>query len=229
MNIYYRNSIVFDYSNIKMSIPNKGTGAGGANTNVNGLKFEDKTDNIPTLVRNGFIKHCIYPEPTHVNHFCWIKVLADRRIVFLKQEGLRPYMKHAYDVDIFRKPDEAYIIEYDNGDVILIIIEKKTQSTSGSVDEKLYAGLLIRDEYEYILKNADEQYMMHIVRDELNKIKFKVVYAFCINDYLRNRILARKGLRKNVLDNRNIPVFYGDEPDYFTNFNKWLGKWFNSS
>lgn len=35
-------------------IVNKGTGAGGANTNLNGKKFEDKTNNIPRLFENGY-------------------------------------------------------------------------------------------------------------------------------------------------------------------------------
>ena len=37
-------------------IVNKGTGAGGANTNLNGKKFEDKTNNIPRLFENGYEK-----------------------------------------------------------------------------------------------------------------------------------------------------------------------------
>ena len=37
-------------------IVNKGTGAGGANTNFNGKKFEDKTNNIPRLFENGYEK-----------------------------------------------------------------------------------------------------------------------------------------------------------------------------
>ena len=37
-------------------IQNKGTGAGGSNTNHNGIAFEKKTDNEIRLLSNGFIR-----------------------------------------------------------------------------------------------------------------------------------------------------------------------------
>lgn len=38
-----------------MSLSNKGTGAGGANTNITGKKFEDKTDNQSILLLAGYV------------------------------------------------------------------------------------------------------------------------------------------------------------------------------
>ena len=40
-------------------IINRGTGAGGANTNVNGKSFEEKTSNEQRLLTNGFSKKLI--------------------------------------------------------------------------------------------------------------------------------------------------------------------------
>ena len=34
----------------RMSLTNKGTGAGCANTNITGKKFEDKTDNLSVFI-----------------------------------------------------------------------------------------------------------------------------------------------------------------------------------
>jgi hypothetical protein len=37
-------------------------------------------------------------------------------------------MKQNYDINLFRCPDEAYIIEYKNGKKIIKILEKKEQN-----------------------------------------------------------------------------------------------------
>jgi hypothetical protein len=42
--------------NTTLKIINKGTGAGGANTNVNGKSFEEKTSIIPELIKLNFQK-----------------------------------------------------------------------------------------------------------------------------------------------------------------------------
>jgi hypothetical protein len=44
----------------RMSLSNKGTGAGGANTNITGKKFEDKTDNLSILLLAGYVKKDYY-------------------------------------------------------------------------------------------------------------------------------------------------------------------------
>ena len=40
-----------------MKVINKGTGAGGATTNVNGKRFEDNTNNYLRLLENGYTKN----------------------------------------------------------------------------------------------------------------------------------------------------------------------------
>jgi len=49
------------------TIINKGTGAGGKNTNVNGKSFEDKTENITRLMKKGYIKTIIDPKKQRQN------------------------------------------------------------------------------------------------------------------------------------------------------------------
>ncbi len=45
-------------------------------------------------------------------------------IVYLSQKSFKMYVKHKYNIDVIRDPDEAYII-YNNNNVIIKILEKK--------------------------------------------------------------------------------------------------------
>jgi len=82
---------------------NKGTGAGGKNTNKNGLNFEKISDSIPKLLDDGFIrkelstlkksknKFSFYLEKTLL-HLCTFKtpievILLSFNVLFMK--GLR--------------------------------------------------------------------------------------------------------------------------------------------
>jgi len=49
--------------NKQPAIVNKGTGAGGANTNYYGKKFEEKTNNQQRLLEMGYIKHSFTKKP----------------------------------------------------------------------------------------------------------------------------------------------------------------------
>ena len=49
--------------NMKSIIINKGTGAGGANTNYNGKKFESKTNNQQRLLEIGYTKNSFTKKP----------------------------------------------------------------------------------------------------------------------------------------------------------------------
>ena len=43
------------------------------------------------------------------------KRMEEYSIVFVEQCDLQKYIKHNYNLDLFRNPDEAYIIEYNDG------------------------------------------------------------------------------------------------------------------
>lgn len=87
---------------------NKGSGAGGKNTNIYGKKFEDKTNNENNLIENGFIKE-VYSK-TKYGYYLY-KIFENKTIYFTLQNGLKLFIKSKYNIDIFRCPDEAYIIE----------------------------------------------------------------------------------------------------------------------
>ena len=105
-------------------IINKGTGAGGKNTNFHGKKFEEKTNNQARLIEIGyteninFIKTQVKTNKKQIP-FYLSKTFPDKTVTFVLQNGLKTYMKYKYNIDVFRCPDEAYIIEYYNHNDII--------------------------------------------------------------------------------------------------------------
>ena len=186
-------------------IINKGTGAGGANTNYYGKKFEEKTNNKPRLIENSYVINS-FTKKTYDYYLS--KTFDDKTIVFVLQNGLKSYMKHKYNIELFRCPDEAYIIEYNDGKKIIKILEKKEQNVEGSVETKLWSGPSLKREYELILGDA-----------------FEVHYGFCVSDFLKKKITSneKKYVTLNTIFNEhNISVLFGDDDNYFEIFDKWL-------
>jgi len=143
---------------------NKGTGAGGSNTNYYGKTFEKKTNNQTRLLENGYI-------PNRFTNKILSKTFEDKTIIFVLQSGLKTYMKNKYNIELFRCPDEAYIIEYSYGKKIVKILEKKEQHREGSVETKLWSGPSLKREYELVLGN-----------------EFEVHYGFCVNEFLKTKL-----------------------------------------
>lgn len=106
---------------------NKGTGAGGSNTNHYGKLFEEKTNNQQRLLDTGYIKNSFTKTTKKAYDYYLSKTFEDKTIVFVLQNGLKMYMKNKYNIDLFRCPDEAYIIEYTDGKKVIKILEKKEQ------------------------------------------------------------------------------------------------------
>jgi len=188
---------------------NLGTGAGGANTNIYGKRFEDFTCNEPKLIEKGFTK-------TSMNKNKWgyylSKTFDDKRVIFLQQGGLKDYIKKTHNIELFRFPDEAYIIEYFDGRKIIKILEKKEQRVGGSVETKLLSGPIFREEYEEALEG-----------------QFEVEYAFCISKFLQNKVVSddkKYTIFNKLMKKHNIPVLFGDDENYFMQLNLWI---FNNS
>ena len=190
---------------------NRGTSAGGQQTNINGKSFEQKTANECRLVHQGFVRKTI---PGATGKYAYY--LEKGEVVYLTQGGLQAYFKFFFEKELCRCPDEAYLIRYESGNLIppynaryiLRILEKKYQSTAGSVDTKLLAGPGFIAEYEFSL-GPD----------------FTVEYAFCINAYLQN-YYSSESLKYRALRFINekycIKVFYGEEPDYYEHLDVWI-------
>jgi hypothetical protein len=117
-------------------------------------------------------------------------------------------MKQKYNIDLFRSPDEAYIIEYTNGRKIIKILEKKEQKVEGSVETKLWSGPSLKREYEFVLEN-----------------NFEVFYGFCVNKFLQNKIISNKKkyiILNKIFNENDIDVLFGDDENYFEMFDNWL-------
>jgi hypothetical protein len=131
------------------------------------------------------------------------KNVDDKVVTFLTQSGLKTYLKKMYNVNLCRHPDEAFIIDHGNGTFELKVLEKKNQTTEGSVDTKLYAALGFQMEYEDILGDA-----------------FSVEYGFCLCNFFKQCKYERM---LKVLERQKIPVFFASNEDYFDQILEWVG------
>lgn len=190
-----------------MSVINRGTGAGGANTNKNGITFEDKTDNIPYLLNNGFVKKSIPRGSGKYDYYLEKIIDNNHSIIFTKQNGFKSYVKNILNKEVFRHPDEAYLFKNGNN-YTLYILEKKNQNGDGSVDTKLCTGQWFKDEYKLCLGE-----------------NFTIEYGFCISNFLKtqyNSDTKKWTTMKTLHNSSSIKVLFGDDDDYFTNLNNWL-------
>jgi hypothetical protein len=189
------------------TIQNRGTGAGGANTNLNGRTFEAKTDNETRLLENGFVRKNIPGSNTKYGFYLIKEKSPTESITYLTQGGLKAYFNHFFNKEMCRAPDEAYLFK--NGDnYTLKILEKKNQNTEGSVDTKLLAGRGFIDEYEFLLGD-----------------NFTVRYAFCISEFLKKKYIAdcekAKALR-HINEKYGIVVLFGDDANYYEKLDAWI-------
>lgn len=195
---------------------NKGTGAGGANTNYYGKKFEEKTNNEQRLLESGYIKASFTQNSNKAYDYYLIKTYETKTIVFVLQNGLKLYMKNKYNINMFRCPDEAYIIEYANGRKVIKILEKKEQNKEGSVETKLWSGPSLKREYELVLGPEFSVFYGFCI---------SVFYGFCISEFLKNKLVSnnKKYITLNtILEEANIAVLFGDDSNYFETFDAWL-------
>lgn len=190
---------------------NKGSGAGGANTTLNGGAFENITSIESMLLSKKFTKKKF----TTKSDYYMEKNLPNLniRLVYVKQFGLKTFMEEFYQSSAIRKPDEAFIcIEKSNDpngqDKLTInVLEKKYQSVDGSVDVKLWAGCALKREYELYYEN-----------------KYKINYSFALSEYLINKLNSEDIkwiILKKILKENDINVFNPADLDYFTQVVNW--------
>lgn len=187
---------------------NKGIGAGGANTNYYGKKFEEKTNNQPRLFAEGYHKNIFTKKRSKIFDYYLSNTFEDKSVVFVLQNGLKMYMKNKYNIELFRCPDEAYIVEYKTGKKVIKIVEKKEQNVEGSVETKLWASPSLKREYEIALGND-----------------FEVHYCLCVSGFLEKKMTSgdkKYAILKQILEESNISVLFGDSENYFEMFDNWF-------
>jgi len=187
--------------------PNRGTGAGGKNTNHYGKAFEHFTCHQERLLGSGFVKSSFKSCPKKVSDFYFTKTYEDKTIVFVSQQGLKEYMKCKYNIQMLRNPDEAYIVEYKDGRKILKILEKKEQRVDGSVEEKLLTPGYLKREYEIVIGK-----------------EFVIQYALTVSEFLKHKFLthAKFKIWKQIYEEDGVPLFFGTDENYFDQLDAWI-------
>ena len=175
-----------DNNNQPILVVNGGTGAGGANTNANGLPFENMTD-LST-------RHIVIHETQHSKTIQFANSNSVKQFIYTKQANFRRYMGNIIDNNILslhgaKNPDEVYIDEMNR---IIFIIEKKNQNTSGSKCECIQTAV-----------NKQRNYNRRIPT-------YNVVYIYCLSSWFRDNCQAEL----DDLNDDNIPVFWGNEQNY---------------
>ena len=170
---------------ILTKIINKGTGAGGANTNKNGLPYEKLTD-----LQDKYKYYDLKNNEVIFEGY-------DRKFIKTSKGVLHKYMKQIGQMnqDILpapgcKEPDEAYI---DLENKIAYIIEKKFQQTSGSVDEKLQTGRFKKLQYKTLFS------------------EFTIYYIYCLSDWFKKEDYKST---INYLKEDGIPIFWGSSETY---------------
>jgi hypothetical protein len=193
-------------------IINRGTGAGGANTNKTGLKFEEKTCIENYLANKKYNKICMKETNKNCYYYKYEDIEKKQQIIYFTKSGFKMYFREHFDISTYKEPDEAFLIIKD-GKYHLKILEKKNQNVSGSVEEKLKTGDFIRQEYELMLNDSNK------------KNKFQVSFAFCVSKYLQDKLTSNtpKYINMNkIMKKQNIEIFFGDNSDYHDKLYNWI-------
>lgn len=186
-------------TNETQHLKNKGTGAGGANTNFNGIPYEEKTE------LNTHYSVCHYVN-SKKNKYKVIKFTGyENEFVNVNKSDLHNFMEEMNEKEKefqpaagCKKPDEAYV---DLQRKMIFIIEKKFQQTPGSVDEKIQTGPFKKQHYGKLFPN------------------FNVYYMYCLSDWFKRKEY------KSVLDyleENKIPLFWGNDDNYKNNIIQFM-------
>lgn len=173
---------------------NQGTGAGGANTNKNGLSWEDQT-NISS-------SHLILVKQETLYK---LYKLGNKTLIVPKSKtGLSKILTemNLKDITIIamhgcKYPDECFI---DLDGKTIVILEKKYQQKGGSVCEKLQTA-------DAKIYNFKKMYP-----------NFKIEYIYCLNNWFKKNCIAEL----EYLDYRNIKYFWGEDENFKSDFCDYL-------
>lgn len=172
-----------------MAMKTKNAGAGGANTNKNGLPYEELTDLSTEYLMNNSNK--IYSN-VRFNSFPEIEFISTRQSNFFRT--MKEIDPDAIDKTVesahgCKNPDECYI---HNPTKTIIIIEKKFQMVRGSVCEKIQTS-------HFKIKHFNRTFP-----------EYKIVYIYCLSSWFKDNCKAEL----QYLEDEQIPVFWGNKTTY---------------
>jgi len=171
----------------ELHIQTKGKGAGGANTNKNGLSYETKTDlstEYNIIQQDKYSKKVTFTTNQNIS------------LLTTKQHNLFKCMDKNIDKNIYRahgckNPDECFI---DEATKTMFIIEKKFQQTAGSVCEKIQTPDFKIWQYSRTFPN------------------YTIIYIYCLSDWFKYNCKAEI----EYLEYKKIPLFWGNSDSYKT-------------
>ena len=190
------NNIIINMSE-QILIKNKGSGAGGSNTNKNGLNYEQMTDlntEFKTIQEGRYWKIIEFTDESG----------KTKRYKRACQSNFKKSMMHFNMIDTSvpeghgcKKPDECYI---DYANLAIYIIEKKFQQVNGSVCEKIQTADFKLWQYRRTFP------------------KFKIHYIYCLSDWFKHNCKAEL----QYLKEKKVPVFWGNDKEYKTKIKKFI-------
>lgn len=142
----------------------RNTSGGGANTNVNGLRFERETALCDLLVSNGYTYDSVTGEVSFREQNIGLLVEKHKLYkIFLESKEVDWKAR----ISKLLLPDEAFVNEQTRK---VYIIEKKFQENKGSVDEKLQTCAFKKKQYSKLLTGTG----------------YTVVFIFLLCDFYRD-------------------------------------------
>lgn len=176
-------------------IKTKGAGAGGANTNKNGLSYESLTDLLDCQ------------EVLEKQQYGSIIKFHGNEQVFTKtnQSHLFKNMHEHIDKSIkkahgCKNPDECYI----NHDMkTMFIIEKKFQQVAGSVCEKIQT-------YDFKIWQYSRMFP-----------GFRIVYIYCLSGWFKDNCQAEL----EYFEEKGVPLFWGNSETYKKDIIEFMVNW----
>jgi len=182
----------------KRVVKNRGTGAGGSNTNKNGLNYERITDLIQYRDNIVHVKNVKFGKNINDNY----DILKIKNKIFYRfmKKGLKHYFHKEFD-NKYKKnlePDESL---YNKSENTLYILEKKFQQVSGSVDEKIQTGPCKLFMYSKLYP------------------KIKIKYIYLLSDWF---LQDKYELEKEYLDLHNIKIFFPNSINYIQEFTNYI-------
>ena len=186
-------TLIFPPPVVSTSIVNRGTGAGGSNTNASGLAFEKRTSldecfDVVSENRNG---------KTVKFHDSDITLIRSEKGQFIRS------MNDIRNSDIIlasgcKQPDESF---FNTAKSRAVIIEKKMQNKNGSVDEKIQTGAFKKFHYNTLYPQCN------------------IAYAYCLSNWFKKKEYRSviEYLRAN-----GVYVFWGEDEDYKTKMKNFV-------
>lgn len=183
---------------------NKGTGAGGANTNLYGKTFEQQCDLESSLLDMGFERH-VMNKSMKYGYYLY-RDDGTTTVKYMKQSGLREYMRSKHNIErLHLFPDECLIIQKKGTRPTLVVLEMKHQRVEGSCFDKIKCAPFYQYQYKELFGHL-----------------FDIEYHLVVNDFIQTKIRDNPLLEK-YLALHGVHYFPAETDDYLCTMLTYLG------